>query len=110
MKTIPNQVYRIQPTGLGLNHRSETSSGDLADGVHVFVSFQEVYQAVLEWMDDPNCPTPEIVTIACRKAFLKDSGDYEGWLLPSGCGKIVSRQAFDSWAALRQFLAKVCGE
>lgn len=38
LKGTERLYFRVQPAGLGLNHRSETSSGELADGLHVFVN------------------------------------------------------------------------
>lgn len=93
-------VYRIQPPGLGLNHRSECSTGDLADGVHVFTSLEEAARGVAEWVEHPGEPQQELVTIEADEDDLDDNGDYEGLLLYSGCGRIVARRRFENWQAM----------
>ena len=97
-------VYRIQPPGLGLNHQSETSCGDLADGVHVFSTLEEATRGVAEWVENPGEPQQELVTIECDDDDLDDNGDYEGFLLYSGCGRIVARRRFENWDAMRAYL------
>ncbi len=94
-------VYRIQPPGLGLNHQSECSNGELSDGVHVFESLEEVKRAIRDWMDDPAEPRQELVTIACNDSDLDDNEDYEGLLLEAGRGQIVARRTFKNWDAMR---------
>lgn len=97
-------VYRVQPPGLGLNHQSECSTGDLADGVHVFTSLEEAARGVSGWVENPGEPEQELVTIECDDDDLDDNGDYEGLLLYSGCGKIVARRKFESWDAMNAYL------
>lgn len=94
-------VYRIQPPGLELNHQSETSCGDLADGVHVFTSLEDAARGLAEWVENPGEPEQELVTIACNDDDLDDNGDYEGLLLYSGCGRIVARRSFKTWDEMR---------
>lgn len=100
-------VYRIQPPGLGLNHRSETSIGDLADGVHVFTSLEGAARGVSEWVDHPGEPKQELVTIECNDDDLDDNGDYEGLLLYSGCGRIVARRRFENWDTMRAYFDEI---
>lgn len=97
-------VYRIQPPALDLNHQSETSCGDLADGVHVFASIEDAARGVAEWVENPGEPQQELVTIECDDDDLDDNGDYEGFLLYSGAGRIVERRLFKSWDAMREWL------
>lgn len=99
-------VYRIQPPALDLNHQSETSCGDLADGVHVFASIEDAARGVAEWVENPGEPQQELVTIECDDDDLDDNGDYEGFLLYSGCGKITERRLFESWDAMRDWLSE----
>lgn len=100
-------VYRIQPPGLGLNHQSETSIGDLANGVHVFTSLEEAARGVAEWVEHPGEPKQELVTIECGDDDLDDNGDYEGLLLYSGCGRITARRRFENWQAMYDFFDTV---
>jgi hypothetical protein len=95
-------VYRIQPAGLGIaGHRSLTSCGDLAEGVHVFGSLAEAARAVRGWVaDEDGMPTPELVTITCAADDLEDNEDYEGLLLVEAAGEIVHRHTFADWDAL----------
>jgi|SRR5262245_8480773 len=96
-------VYRIQPPGLGLNHQSECSNGDLSDGVHVFATLEEIPTALKNWMDDPEQPRQELVIVECADEDLDDNEDYEGLLLLAGCGRIVARRSFNSWDAMRSW-------
>ena len=97
-------VYRVQPQGLGLDHRSETSNGNLAAGVHVFGSLEQLTVGVLGWCRTQIGETPEIVTIECEASDLRENGDYEGDLLVSGRGAIVHRQPFADSESLFDFL------
>lgn len=92
-------VYRIQPAGLEIaGHCSESSSGDLADGCHVFVSLADAAHAVRGWMADDT--QPELLTIRCEEDDLEDNEDYEGLTLLDSAGEIVIRQTFADWDAL----------
>ena len=92
-------VYRIQPAGLGIaGHRSETSSGHLDDGCHVFLCLDDAKRAVRGWMDDGT--QPELLTITCTEEDLDDNGDYEGLVLLESAGTITHRQPFADWDAL----------
>lgn len=85
--------FRVQPKGLGLDHRSETSNGALAAGVHVFQTLEQAVAQEGRW-----CMTGgghEVIVIRGPK-HLEDTGDVEGCLLPSGCGEIVLRADFDT--------------
>ncbi len=86
--------FRVQPAGLGLDHLSECSDGSLADGVHVF---QTLTQAVLQegaWQMTDH----ELVVIQGPER-LADTGDVEGWLLPTGHGEIIGRHDFSALVA-----------
>jgi hypothetical protein len=99
-------VYRIQPIGLGIaGHCSETSSGTLDDGCHVFLSLIETARAVKDWVED--AWQPELVTITCDEDDLGDNEDYEGMTLYAGAGAITRRQPFADWAALYDWAAHV---
>ena len=85
----PGYWFRVQPAGLGLDHRSECSDGSLAAGVHVF---QTLAQAVLQegaWQ----MAGYELVVIEGPE-ILADTRDVEGWLLLAGEGRIISRFDF----------------
>jgi len=90
------KVYRVQPVGLDLGqHRSETSNGNLASGVHVFSSIEELQSGVNGWCEQ-DC-VPEICVIDCEPTDVRENGDYEGSELVANRGKIVGRVAFASW-------------
>lgn len=92
--TAEGYWFRVQPRGLGLDHQTECSDGSLASGVHVLATLA---QAVLQegaWQMAGH----ELIVIA-GPANLHDSGDVEGWLLPSGTGEIVARCDFDRLTA-----------
>ena len=88
-------VYRVQPAGLGLDHQTETSEGNLANGVHVFGSISELIGGVLGWLAPDY--TPEILAIRCDASDLRD---YEGYTLPRGRGRIAHRRKFADWKEL----------
>ena len=98
----PTTAYRVQPQGALLHgsdsepHRSETSNGELAQGVHVFGSAPELY-AVRDWYPMENV---EVVEIECAPRDLVENGDYEGELLKAGRGKIIDRKKFRNLDAL----------
>lgn len=88
---VPGYWLRVQPKGLGIDHRSETSSGELDDGIHVFQTLEQAVLQEGQWqMMDGN---HEIVVIHGPEQ-LADTGDVEGWSLPIGKGKIVGRLDF----------------
>jgi len=89
-------VYRVQPAGMDLGqHRSETSNGNLAIGVHVFSSLEELQCGVNGWCEQDY--VPEICVIDCEPISVRKNGDYEGSVLVANGGKIVGRVAFASW-------------
>lgn len=90
----PGYWMRVQPKGLGLDHDSETSSGERASGVHVHHTLaqslaQEGARGMLESGEH------ELVLIKGPND-LDDTGDVEGWVLPRGKGAIVGRYDFPS--------------
>lgn len=91
------KVYRIQPVGAALHGvRTETSNGELANGVHVFTSLGQV-AACRHWLKQRRV---ELVEIECLQSDLSDNGDSEGDLLRRGRGKIVSRRRFADTTAV----------
>lgn len=86
-------VYRIQPQNAQLHAiRTETSAGDLANGVHVFDTISAV-AACRGWIEE-RCV--ELATIKCEACDIRENDDYEGSLLIRGRGVIVSRIPFAS--------------
>ena len=95
-------VYRIQPIGSDLHGiETETSNGELAGGVHVFETLQEVY-GCREW--DKRVTDVELVTIACEQRDLRSNGDYEGVTLRKGRGQIVERLEFSCVGEIVEWL------
>lgn len=98
----PTIAYRIQPQGASLHgsksepHRSETSNGEFAQGVHVFGSAPELY-AVRGWYPMEKI---ELVEIECEPGDLVENDDFEGELLRAGKGLIVDRKKFRDLNAL----------
>ena len=94
-------VYRIQPVGLGIvGHYSETSGGEEDCGCHVFLSLEDVRQAIRGWVNDDSV-LPELLTVRCTDEDLEDNEDYEGMTLVDSVGKIIKRQPFADWDTLR---------
>lgn len=84
-------VYRIQPTGLDLNHCSEDSNGD-SSHLHVFDS---AYAAI----HCEECPTrygDEVVEIEVERTW--DNGDVEGVACDGAKAVIVRRFTLDEFA------------
>ena len=89
--------FRVQPKGLGLNHCSETSNGELANGLHVM---QTMEQAISQ-EGSYQMAGHELIVIR-GPLRLADTGDVEGWLLPIGSGEIVARADFDALTEERE--------
>jgi hypothetical protein len=95
--------WRVQPSGLGVDHYSETSSGERADGLHVLDDERRVLSL--------DCGTSlrmarraygdEIVEIEAPRAW--DNGDVEGVCVDPTEARIVTRY---TWA---QFLSRRLG-
>lgn len=102
--TNTTTTYRIQPPNLELNHQSECSDGELAEGVHVFDSLEDVARGLKGWVVVDPSEAVELIAIQCDEDDLEDSGDFEGWLLPTGCGQITQRYPFNSWGDLQNWL------
>lgn len=85
--------FRVQPKGLGLAHQSETSNGDLANGVHVHKTLEQAVNQEGRWIfQGDGC---ELVVIRGPEQ-LADTGDVEGWVLPIGSGEIIGRADYDA--------------
>lgn len=82
--------FRVQPTGLGLDHRSTTSSDELADGPHVCQTLAQAVGQEGVWQMRRG---HELVVISGPED-LADTGDVEGYVLPVGEGEIVGRFDF----------------
>lgn len=73
--------FRVQPKGWGLNHRSETSNGELANGVHVMQTLEQAVNQEGRWCMEGK--DHELVVIRGANE-LADTSDVEGWVLTSG--------------------------
>jgi len=108
----PTIAYRVQPQGAALHgpdsepHRSETSNGELAQGVHVFGSAPELY-AVRGWYP---MQSVEVVEIECAPGDLVENGDFEGELLKAGRGRIINRKKFRDLDALLAWVKRELGD
>src|SRR5690606_8688415 len=79
------RFFRIQPAGLELDHRSETSNGELADGLHVFELAHQVAA--------PDVPAEnygdEVVVLEADAWW--PNGDVEGVCVDGSKARIVAR-------------------
>jgi hypothetical protein len=78
------RYYRVQPSGLGLDHRSETSSGETADGLHVFLNAGEA-----ESLSEGIGYGDEVVVLEAERHWA--SGDVEGVCVDGAAAQIVAR-------------------
>lgn len=85
----PGLWLRVQPACLGLEHKSETSGGGLAEGVHVHQTLGQAYSQEGRWLFLQEGGY-ELIVIRGPNA-LADTGDVEGWVLPPGQGEIIGR-------------------
>lgn len=87
------QYYRIQPAGLGIRHRSETSVEELAEGLHVFDEPWETLRtdSSVDFYGD------EVVVISAPGHRPTD--DVEGVEIDFRKAKIVDRMSLDEWAS-----------
>lgn len=95
-------VYRIQPRDAELHGvQTETSNGELAEGVHVFETLPELASALAGW-----CSGEELVELAvieCEGKDVRENGDYEGSLLLKGRGRIVERKPFEDLRGVKEW-------
>ncbi len=100
-------VYRIQPINAELHAIQTTTSNDeLAGGVHVFPTLEEVY-GCREWCEE-FLEGRELVTIECDKRDLKPNGDYEGVTLKAGRGEIVARREVGDAEEFIRWIENTC--
>jgi hypothetical protein len=86
------EYYRIQPAGLGIKHRSETSTEELAEGLHVF---EEPWQTLTT--DVPaRYYGDEVVVISAPGHRSTD--DVEGVEIDHRTAKVIDRMSLDEWA------------
>ena len=89
--------YRIQPRGLGLDHYSETSNGETADGLHVLTDERHVVsldcgqslRAVRRAYGD------EIIEITAPGHW--DNRDVEGVTIDPAQATIIARYTWAQW-------------
>jgi hypothetical protein len=93
------RYFRVQPPGLGLNHRSETSNDTLADGLHVFLHAHEA-ESLSEW-GVPRGGTPseplEVVVLEADRHW--PNGDVEGVCVDGARALVVARIPHESFRA-----------
>lgn len=82
--------FRVQPAGLGLEHRSECSDGSYSDGVHVHQTMAQAVTQEGRWQMNGF----ELIVIR-GPILLADTCDVEGWILPPDSGEIIGRFNFD---------------
>ena len=91
---MTRRYFRIQPAGLGLDHLSETSSGELADGLHVFWMVHQVLRPDVPTKDYGN----EIVVLEAD--YQWDNGDVEGVCIDGSAAKVVARYSLEQFEAM----------
>jgi hypothetical protein len=86
--------FRIQPAGLTTAHLSETSSGELADGLHVFVYLHQVWA--------PDCMATgygdEVLILSAERHWA--NGDVEGVCVDGASAVVVARYSLGEFLAL----------
>lgn len=85
------QVYRIQPVGLGVNHKSEDSNGDELS-LHVFDSAI----AAINCEGNPKDYGDEVIEIETDSVW--DNGDVEGAACDGATAVIVRRFSLNEFA------------
>lgn len=83
--------FRVQPKGLELDHKSETSNGELANGVHVMQTLEQAVNQEGRWCMEGK--DHELIVIRGANE-LADTGDVEGWVLTSG--EVIGRFDYDA--------------
>lgn len=81
---MSRRFFRVQPAGLGLDHRSETSSGEVADGLHVFHNANEA-----ESLSEGIGYGDEVVVLEADNCW--PNGDVEGVCVDGAHARIVAR-------------------
>lgn len=92
---MTRRYFRIQPAGLGLDHRSETSNGELADGLHVF---WYVHQALRPDGSSPKRYGNEIVIVEASREWPND--DVEGVCIDGKESRVVARIPTDKFVEM----------
>jgi hypothetical protein len=88
------RYYRIQPAGLGLDHLSETSVDEPADGLHVFDSILQTFAT-----DGPiEAYGDEVVVIEADRHWA--NGDVEGVCVDGARANVVARYSWPAWCRL----------
>lgn len=83
---MTRRYFRIQPAGLDLNHLSETSSGDLADGLHVF---WVLHQVLSPDTGNPGDYGEEVVILEADHQW--PNNDVEGVCVDGATARLVAR-------------------
>lgn len=86
--------FRIQPSGLGLSHRSETSSGELDRGLHVFWLLHQVRRPDVPAEDYGN----EVVILYAPRSWA--NGDVEGVSVDGSSARVVARYPLSRFLGL----------
>lgn len=90
-------VFRVQPKGKGLKHRSELSSGELDSGPHVYVNPNEV-----EYLDGMSHAAEqfygdEVAVIATKK--VRANADVEGMVIDPSKSRVIARVPYREYRA-----------
>ncbi len=91
---MSRRYYRIQPRGLGLDHRSETSCGELADGLHVFLNAGEA-ESLSEGI--PAAYGDEVVILEADHDW--ENGDVEGVCIDGAKARVIARVPWTEFRA-----------
>lgn len=89
---MPRRYYRVQPAGLGLDHRSECSDESLSDGLHVFLNAVEA-----ESLSEGIGYGDEVVIVEAQRHW--SNGDVEGVCVDGVEARIVARVAHAEFRA-----------
>lgn len=102
---MKNIYFRIQPKGLDVKgHYSETSTGEISDGLHVFLAPSETFTAIWE-NGFRDAYGDEIVVIEAGEWW--DNGDLEGVCIDPDEARILKRYSWEEWVKLwKEVIAK----
>lgn len=91
-------VFRVQPRGKSLEHRSETSEGNLDDGLHVFANPGEVeYLDGMGHMGKRNPYGDEVVVVATKRT--RPNSDVEGVKIDGSSSRVLARVPYEKFVA-----------
>lgn len=90
------RYYRVQSPGLSLDHQSETSADEIADGLHVFLNAHEA-ESLSEWGGSIFGAGLEVIVLEADRHW--PNGDVEGVCVDGSAARVVARIPHESFRA-----------